>query len=100
MNKVVRDGKVAVIISPDYGAGWYSWNGNSAMLFDPGLVGLIEEGNKEKIQTYINLKWPEEYLNGHGLEVQWIPQGKKFRIVEYDGAESIQMLDQTDWLIA
>ena len=28
MNKVIRDGKVAVLYSPGYGAGWYSWNWN------------------------------------------------------------------------
>jgi hypothetical protein len=26
MEKVIRDGKVAVLYSPGYGAGWYSWN--------------------------------------------------------------------------
>ena len=26
MNKLIRDGKVAVLISPEYGAGWSTWN--------------------------------------------------------------------------
>jgi hypothetical protein len=26
IKKVIRDGKVAVLISDGYGAGWYSWN--------------------------------------------------------------------------
>ena len=26
MQKVIRDGKVAVLYSPGYGAGWYTWS--------------------------------------------------------------------------
>jgi hypothetical protein len=26
MNKLIRDGMVAVLYSPDYGSGWYTWN--------------------------------------------------------------------------
>ena len=26
IEKVVRDGKVAVLVSPGYGAGWSTWN--------------------------------------------------------------------------
>jgi len=43
MNKLVRDGKVAVLYSPDYGSGWYTWNPNNPeLLFDPAIVQLVE----------------------------------------------------------
>ena len=34
------------------------------------------------------------------LEVQWIPEGTLFKIVEYDGAESIEYKEDDDWIVA
>lgn len=28
MKKLIRDGKVAVLVSPGFGAGWSTWNGD------------------------------------------------------------------------
>jgi len=102
MERVVRDNLVAVIISPGYGAGWYTWNlDEEEMLFDPGLVGLIEEGNQDKIQTYVHLKWNNHYLGGSDqLVIEWVPVGMKFRVNEYDGAESITFEHNEKWFIA
>jgi hypothetical protein len=101
MDRVYRDNLVAVIISPGYGAGWYSWSGEEAMLFDPGLMGLIELGDQDKIRTYINLKWSDQYLGGcDELVIEWVPVGIKFRINEYDGAESIILETDETWFVA
>ena len=42
--KLKRDGKVAVIYSPGFGAGWSTWaDGNAeAVLFDPELAEMLE----------------------------------------------------------
>lgn len=50
VDKVIRDGKVAVIYSPGYGSGWSTWSGASKeiierMIFDPELVALVEKMN-------------------------------------------------------
>ncbi|MBD2201667.1 hypothetical protein H6G33_09940 [Calothrix sp. FACHB-1219] len=42
MKKVIRDGKVAVLYSPEYGAGWYSWHKKEELLFLPELVEILE----------------------------------------------------------
>lgn len=103
MNKVVRDGKVAVLISPGYGAGWSTWNpGKTELLFDPTIVDLVlSEAEPEKIEAYIDLKYPEAYTGGVGdLIVKWVPEGAKFRINEYDGAESLVLESQVEWFVA
>jgi len=42
MEKVIRDGKVAVLISQGWGAGWYSWHrDNQELLFHPKLVEMV-----------------------------------------------------------
>jgi hypothetical protein len=104
--KVVRFGKVAVVYSPQHGAGWYSWHGVTELMFDPGLVDLIERGaNAEEIETHCNGLFPEDtkipYLGGlDELVIEWIPEGTVFRIHEYDGAEEIILQDDDDWIVA
>ena len=101
--RIVRDGKVAVILSVGYGGGWYSCNGNEEMLFDPEIVAMVE--NKiptEIIRKYCREKYPEDYL-GSGIEnlkVYWIPEGDEFQIEEYNGKETIRLRKRQRWLKA
>jgi len=102
MDRVVRDGKVAVLYSPGYGAGWYSWNRDRVdMLFDPGLVDLVLEGNTEKILVYVTLRWPDAYTGGlDDLAIEWIPVGSRFIIEEHDGAETVKLQKTIKWIRA
>ncbi len=93
MNKVIRDGKVAVLYSEGYGAGWITWNSNhSAILYDPTVVAWVESGKPEDDEFRLGLenKYPGIYLGGlRNLETRWVPQGKRFRVEEYDGYERV-----------
>lgn len=102
MYKVIKDGKVAVLVSHGYGAGWYSWVGNTDCLFDPDIVQLVLDGAPtETILQRALEKWPDDYWGGvDGLTVHWIPEGTQFRIDEYDGAESIEYCSDAQWIIA
>lgn len=102
MNKLVRDGMVAVLYSPDYGSGWYTWNTNyPELLFDPAIVQLVEENKFDELKTYVTLKYPNIFDGGmDDLKVAWIPEGAMFRINEYDGDESIELKDDIDWFTA
>ena len=43
--KVIRDGKVAVLVSPEFGAGWSTWADNAEVaMFDPEVVAWVERG--------------------------------------------------------
>lgn len=101
MNKLIRDGKVAVLVSPDYGAGWYSWHRIEELLYDPSIVLWLEAKELDKVEHYLALKYPNEYFGGlDDLTVEWIDQGTEFRIDEFDGAESIELKANTKWLVA
>jgi len=100
MEKVIRDGHVAVIISNGYGAGWSTWHwgdNREILIFHPKLVELVESGqhNRENVAAILNELLDKEeaehiYLGGvENLKVQWLPEGTKFRIEEYDGAEYV-----------
>ena len=105
MDKVIRDGQVAVLYSPGYGAGWSTWNieyNYKELIFDPGLVNLVSAGREqEEIVVYATLKWPGAYLGGlEGLDIRWVPVGAYFRINEEDGNERVVLRDEEDWIIA
>ena len=102
MNKVERDGKIAVIYSPGFGAGWYTWNQeHPEMIFDPAVVDFVENKKEEELLAYAMLKWPDAYLGGiEDLRIQWVDKGALFRINEYDGSETIEFKENDSWMIA
>ena len=106
-NRLIRDGKVAVIYSPGFGAGWSTWNIEDCgfsqdLIFDPGLADLIISGrSQEQIEAYVILKWPGAYIGGlRDARVEWVAQGVEFKITEYDGSESLQFRDGEEWITA
>ena len=59
MEKVIRDGKVAVLVSHGFGAGWYSWNTeHQQLLFHPKLVEMVEQNRINEITD----EWVKENL--------------------------------------
>ena len=101
MEKVIKDGKVAVLVSYGWGAGFHSWGAPVEAIFDPTLVDLIEKKHIQDAILYVQNTYPDAYAGGIAdLCVEWIPEGAKFIINEYDGSESLQLMDTTDWLIA
>ena len=102
MEKVIRDGKVAVLYSPGYGSGWYSWNKERPeCLFDPNIVAMVEAGQHEQIEAYCETAHPDLYSGGaEQLKIEWLPVGTLFKIREYDGHETIEHQYTPDWLVA
>jgi len=102
-DKVIRDGKVAVLYSPGFGAGWFSSNNDERLLFDPILVKLVEEGkgSTEEFEQRCKELNPAAYLGAaDDLEIKWVPQGTRFEIDEYDGSENVRYLSPDDGIIA
>ena len=103
MNKKIKDGMVAVLVSPRYGAGWYSWHGVEELLYDPKLVDMVEEkASTTTIELYCEEVYGENYYYGgaENLEVVWLSVGTPFRIDEYRGAETIEIRDKINWMVA
>jgi hypothetical protein len=102
IDKLIDNGKVAVLYSPGFGAGWYTWNnGLPELIFDPTIVKFVETKQWAEMETYVTLKYPGLYTGGmKELAVAWLPVGTEFRIGEYDGAESIEVKEDTDWIVA
>ena len=104
IKKVERDGKIAVIYSPEYGTGMDSghYRGDpKQMRFDPEIVELILDGRRQEDDDLANERYGcERYRFFEGLDVMWIAKGRRFCIDEYDGSESFSYPDAIGWMTA
>jgi hypothetical protein len=101
MEKVIRDGKVAVLYSTDYGSGWYTWNGIQALMYDPGLVELVlNNASSSDILEYCEKEWGIQLHGRPRLAVAWVSLGARFIIEEYDGMEIVRLESDVEWLTA
>ena len=107
MNKVIRNGKVAVLIWGTWGC--YSEDNAEALLFDPRVVKLVEERAKgllttelfiERVETVLEAYYPDEYIDSstiRHLEIEWVDEGTRFILHEYDGLESLWLENKLPW---
>ena len=111
MEKVIKDGMVAVIYSKGFGAGWYSGNESvKECLFCPQIVNLIianGEGNEldsnvvKRIEEIACESWSGFYPGGaRDLTIGWVKEGHQFEIREYDGKESLIRLGECQYITA
>jgi hypothetical protein len=97
VEKVIRDGKVAVLVSPGFGAGWSTWASDEqryAALFDKRFVDAAEAGIAD-IDSIAKEIFGEDYFftaGWSGIEIEWIDEGSRFCIEEYDGSESLRFI--------
>lgn len=99
--KLERDGKVAVLVSHGYGAGWSTWNGGADCVFDPDMAQAVLDGDTHKAEEIAKQKYPDHYTGGvYQLSVHWVDKGNRFEIQEYDGSESLRVFGPDDGLVA
>ena len=99
--KYEKDGMVAYLISPGFGAGWSTWAHEDGLdrfvLFDKTLVEMRERSAPvHEIEDYIKKATGTDYIYMGGwedVEVRWMAKGTAFYIHEYDGSESIRTTD-------
>ena len=106
MEKYIKEGNVAVLVSPGYGAGWSTWVREAVdeSMFDVTLVKhfLGEEVLSDvQLESYLTDKYPNSYTNGvHDCVVKWVPVGSRFVIDEYDGYEILTIISPDYGILA
>jgi hypothetical protein len=104
MEKIVRDGMVAVAVSYGFGAGWSTWNDVDPM--DARFNQLFLDGKVAEVVALceeLDLRHPDQhhYAGGaYDVSIEWVPVDTKFIINEYDGAESLMCMEDFKWRIA
>lgn len=93
IERLYRDGKTAVLISPGYGYGWSSWNSDNAefLLHDRLLCQYVLDRDYDKVRGRCDAVLGEDEVYGDLLDlvVVWVPTGAPFYVHEYDGSERI-----------
>lgn len=110
MEKVIRDGNVAVLVSPGFGAGWSTWAHGEEMrkwcLFAPEVVAWVEagkQGGEKALEAIAKAKFGDDHLycgGGKDLYIEWLNQGTAFEVREYDGNESLYEMGAVPWDVA
>lgn len=92
VDMVIRDGKVAVLVSPGFGAGWSTWADDpEAALYAPDVVEWIEAGKPAIDADDAFGKYG--YTDGLcSVKIEWLPLGTRFVVDEYDGSEFLVIL--------
>ena len=102
--KHIVDGKVAVLYSPGFGAGWSTWaygDSEQAMAMDRDLVLAFLNGGVDALVKITEQKYPDNYTGGaDDVVVAWLPEGTRFEIREYDGSETLHTIDNVPWWVA
>ena len=101
MEKVIKDGKVGVLVSPGYGAGFYTWGAPEEAIFNPTLIDLVQKELYQEAIDFVKNTWDNVYTGGvSGLCVLWLDEGSEFVIDEYDGSETLMLKDNYNWVKA
>lgn len=101
--RYIKDGKVAVLISPGFGAGWSTWNDEEyrdILLFDKRLVKAAMDGVRDcchLVTGVIGIDEKVVFLDGwEDVSIEWLPVSTKFIVEEYNGNESILTTDDIE----
>jgi len=101
MEKVIKDGKVGVLVSPGFGAGFSTWGAPIEAIFNPTLIELVQQEKVQEAIGFVEKTWEDVYTGGvQDLVVVWVPEGKEFIIEEYDGSESLMLKEDYNWIKA
>jgi hypothetical protein len=63
-------------------------------------AGEKENEDMTRLRAFIASKYKDAYLGADILSIGWVSLGERWRIDEYDGAESIEILDIDDYYVA
>lgn len=101
MEKVIKDGKVGVLVSPGFGAGFSTWGAPIEAIFNPTLIELVQQEKVQEAIDFVEKTWEDVYTGGvQDLVVVWVPEGSEFIIEEYDGSESLMLKTDYNWIKA
>lgn len=98
--------KIGILVSRGYGAGWSTWN-YRAMAYDKRVIdfwiknkGKDLEGDKEAEEAFEKMGYRGVYFGGfEDLGLEFVNVGVPWQINEYDGFETLKLLDIRDFTV-
>ena len=99
VKKLIRDGEVAVLISPGRGPHWGRGALRKWLMFDHHLVKMVLRGQGREAASVASAK-TGLWFDGSDVTVAWVPVGSRFAVMNDNGAEYIVMKDEIEWEVA
>jgi hypothetical protein len=116
---ITSNGEVAILYSPGYGSGWSTDVGDREIkkqfIFDSNIVRHVTSKEfkhnftEEKYVKFMKTIFPSyesEFISFPNFDsflqlmVTFVPVHTQFRINEYDGSESVEIFDPTNYFLA
>lgn len=103
--RYMKDGKVAVLVSPGFGGGWSTWayGYKEEFALHRSLVEFFLGDSLDSLESIVEKisgisadsdEFPLWDSAAEQVRVQWLDPGIRFEIREYDGSESIYTLEE------
>lgn len=104
MDKVIRDGKVAVLLAGGWESEWFTANQHCPQcLFDPEIVAWVGAG-KTAILPDLKSKYQVDHFYSvcaEDLKIMWIPVGSRFQIKnDPRRGETLELESTISWITA
>lgn len=104
MNKLERDGKIAILVTFGHGSGWSTWNNEKhkeTMCMDCEIVQAVLDNDLQKAIEIVNKKCGNINTAGiKSLRVEWVEKGKTFLIYDNEGWENIVLIEPCNYMVA
>lgn len=102
VEKFEKDGKVAVLISVGWGAGWSTWNDRRIAIDKRVIEKFLSGCTEEEMKNFLDeIGYTDTYMGGYkDIIIEWIEKGKLFRVAEYDGSEYISCFERDSYFEA
>ena len=93
MKMFKRNNKVAVLISPGFGAG-FSTDNHSDMAVDHDLIDAFLKSDMTRFKYIADEKYGAWYDGGDmRFKIEWVPMGCTFIVRNYDGNEYVEIIE-------
>ena len=107
-------GEIGILYSPGYGAGWSTW-GTDEMAYDKRVIDIflkyainssgrltligVTGSDVARFSEEVRKLYPDEYLGGaKNLVLGFVPPNVPFEIDEYDGSESLCIINTENFM--
>jgi len=103
MNKIEKDGKIAVLVSSEYGLGWSTAypEHREFLCMDAGIVQAIMDNAPDEAANIARRKCAYiSRFDAEKLIIEWVDKGASFEINEYDGYESVHIIGNREYMKA
>ena len=90
-----EDGKIEILISPHYGAGWSTWN-EISMALDKRIIDYFKQHGRsveyDEVEAFVrSLGYRRCYAGGwDDIVIETVEKGEAFMVTEYDGYETLE----------